>query len=92
MFFYKFIKGDLPLWQSYWIVGILFGIVAAILYGLDQYPIFNNIIIILFYLFWIIGVWKSGLKYKGKKIWVILSRVTAIIGFLGEIGSMLFPV
>ena len=44
----NFIKGELPLWKSFWIVGILMGIIGAIisiaLYALLGFLIVKNIV------------------------------------------------
>ena len=80
----NFIKGELPLWKSFWICGVLIGIPVAIFGLLEQFLILNNIIILTLYIFWTVGVWRSGRNYTGRKFWTFLSRLSSVLGTLGQ--------
>ena len=88
----NFIKGELPLWKSFWIVGILMGIIGAIisiaLYALLGFLIVKNIVFLVGMIFWTVGVWRSGRDYIGMKSLVFLSRLSCLLGIASEVFNL----
>ena len=88
----NFIKGELPLWKSYWIGGILIGIIGTIisiaLSELLGILIVKNIVFLVLLIFWTVGVWRSGRGYIGMKSLVFLSRLSCFLGIASEVFNL----
>ena len=88
----NFIKGELPLWKSYWVAGILIGIIGTIisiaLSELLGILIVKNIVFLILLIFWTVGVWRSGRGYIGMKSLVFLSRLSCLLGIASEIFNL----
>lgn len=97
-------RGELSLFNTYWFFGglggfalyILLLIVNAIYLDPDAMPEIAAVLYISFGLFAIIyfvvisfAIWRSAGNYKGSKEWVILARISVIIGIV-SFGSGLF--
>ena len=82
-YFHKFWDGELSLPQSYWVVGTLLSIPVGIVVGVfaiivgapdnTMYAFF-----IPWYVYIIVGIWRSSDKYKGPKGWSILAKISII--------------
>ena len=83
----KFWNGDITLWQSYWIfgvvipipVGFLLGFLAAMM-GLP--PISYKLVMLVYLGLTLVGIWRSADKYQGKKIFAILAKIGMVLGVL----------
>ena len=88
----NFIKGELPLWKSYWIGGILIGIIGTIisiaLSELLGILIVKNIVFLILLIFWTVGVWRSGRDYIGMKSLIFLSRLSCFLGIASEVFNL----
>jgi hypothetical protein len=87
----KFYAGDIILWKSYWLVGVLGSIVAGAIAGLiGGFTGIDNLTKII-YSAWmiivIVGTWKSSDKYKGPKYWSILAKIGVIVGTIQVLSS-----
>jgi hypothetical protein len=93
-FFIKFWNGDLSLPVSYWLVGIVFGIILGLAIGLfvgvsGMPEIAINIILIPWYVYTAVGIWRSSDKYKGKKFWAILAKIVIVLGVISSLSQLL---
>lgn len=93
-FFIKFWNGDLSLPMSYWLVGIVFGIILGLVIGLfvgisGMPEIAINIILIPWYVYTAVGIWRSSDKYKGKKFWAILAKIAIVLGVISSLSQLL---
>jgi len=92
-YFQKFWDGDLSLPQSYWVVGVLISIPLGILLGVFTALIgasTNTIFVFLlpWYIFIIVGIWRSSDKYKGPKIWAILAKIAMVLSAIRVVSGM----
>ena len=92
-YFHKFWDGELPLVQSYWVVawlisipvGLVIGFVTTIL-GFPANTLFA--FFIPWYVFVIVGVWRSSDRYKGPKFWAILAKIAMILSVISLVTRM----
>ena len=84
IFLVRFWRGDIKLWISYWICGVLFQYAI----GMSDFYIaikFNTpvgIIIFPFVIFWCLGTWRAAKKYTGRPLWATLTKFTILINAL----------
>lgn len=83
-YFHRFWDGELSLPQSYWVVGVLISIPVGALLGVFSAVIgasLNTMFVffIPWYVYIIVGVWRSSDKYKGPKIWSILAKIAMVL-------------
>ena len=87
----KFYAGDIILWKSYWLVGVLFSLVVGAVTGLIMLS--TGIITLgkIFYGAWmivsVVGVWRSADKYKGPRYWSILAKIGTVVGIIQVLRS-----
>ena len=93
-FFVKFWNGDLSLPMSYWGVGIGIGIIFSLsvgiligLIGMSDDAMWG--FFIPFQIYTVVGTWRSADKYKGKKIWPILAKISLVLGVISNLASMI---
>ena len=77
-------KGDVPLWQSFWVFGVagslslylgLFLLIPALSLPL----VFAYVAVIYTYLvFVLVAIWRSATKYTGNKVWAYLSKFVVV--------------
>ena len=106
----KFWNGDAPLWVSYWIVGVLLSYPAGLIIGFAvgffssyfgfTYELMYSLIfigLIAWYIFILVGIWRSAgkyqeHKYQGHKSWAVVliawaARISLIIGIISSLGN-----
>jgi predicted branched-subunit amino acid permease len=93
-FFIKFWNGDLSLPMSYWLVGIVFGIIVGFTIGLfvgfsDMPEFAIDVLLIPWFIFIFVGIWRSSDKYKGAKFWAILAKVAVVLGVFSALSQLL---
>ena len=92
----KLVRGELGLANTYWLFGGLLGIATYILYyspdilsARSEDPtvaiIFYGIMIFIFNIITVVGVWRSANKYQGKQTWAMLARLFTLISAIGII-------
>ena len=88
----KFYAGDIILWKSYWLVGVLCSLVVGAIAGLIGAFTGMADLTKVIYAAWMIiatvGTWKSSDKYKGPKYWSILAKIGIIVGIIQVLSSM----
>ena len=83
-FFQKFWDGDLSLPLSFWIFGFLMSIPVGLLIGVFAILIGapDNVMfafVLPWQVFIIVGIWRSSDKYKGPKVWAILTKIMMVL-------------
>ena len=92
--FKKFFKGDYSLATSFWGIYIISyyvvigGIVVFILVSLGVSLLAIQIIASIIGLLLLIGVFNSARKYKGKKLWKVLTYLLIFIRALGLVYNL----
>lgn len=93
-FFLKFWNGDLSLPMSYWLVGIVFGLVVGFSIGMISYAMGMpeaaiNFLILPWAIYSTVGIWRSSDKYKGPKFWAVLTKILIIIGVISYFSGLI---
>lgn len=82
-FFGKLANGDFGLAKTYWLYGVLVGIVVNII-SIVVTSVGGVVILILAYTAYeipvIMGTWRAANKYEGPKIWVFLAKIAVVLG------------
>tara|TARA_B100000686_G_scaffold333954_1_gene400492 strand:+ start:148 stop:462 length:315 start_codon:yes stop_codon:yes gene_type:complete len=93
-YFHRFWDGELSLPQSYWVVGVLIsipvGALLGVFIGIIGAPI-NTMyaFFIPWYVYIIVGVWRSSDKYKGPKVWAILAKILMILSAVRLVAGLI---
>ena len=93
-FFVKFWNGDLSLPMSYWLVGIVFGLVVGFSIGMISYAMGMpeaaiNFLILPWAIYSTVGIWRSSDKYKGPKFWAVLTKILIVIGIISYFSGLI---
>ena len=97
-FFKKLSDGDFGLAKTYWLYGVLVSIVGSILMQGAALSDSKALIIVLllvmivYAVFQLTGVWNASNRYTGLKIWAILAKIAVIVGVLSLLSSVLMIV
>ena len=84
-FFSKLSRGYYGLAKTYWLYGVLVGVIVNILFVIIKSP---GMIAIAFLAYTayeiplIMGIWRSATNYTGTKAWAILAKVACVLGAL----------
>ncbi len=88
-FFKKLRDGDYGLAKTYWLYGIVVGIVFAfierlILMAMGKEGVLLALVIVLVsfvyaVFFQIQGLWRAAKKYQGSRIWAILAQIVVVV-------------
>jgi len=92
-FFKKLSNGDFGLAKTFWLYGVLVGLIldsiVIITISADDEPIVMSSISLVFILLFIIyeipvfmGIWRTGNRYEGSKIWVTLAKIAVVAGII----------
>ena len=107
MFIEKYItsfwQGKLKLWQSFWLVGGLIGIIIGQIIIFIEEKIFGNpsqnpfefsfrakILILIWVIYTTVGIWRSSERYEGLFLWKISTKIYIIINCLSTIFLLFF--
>ena len=85
-------EGNITLWKTYWyltLVELIYVLPIYLLLPEDRYSVFafTEIFSLFYEVFFLIAVWRSANKYKGKKIWYFLAKFSAIFFLIFQIFS-----
>ena len=77
-------EGNITLWKTYWYLffaELIYELPIYFLVPEDRYSVFafTEIFSLFYIVFFLIAVWRSANKYKGKIIWYFLAKFTAIL-------------
>lgn len=88
-FFGKLARGDYGLAKTYWLCGVLVGLIANFVIGIifqitDAvfFPVVGGLIATIYQIPLLTGIWRAANKYSGPKIWAILAKIACIFGAL----------
>lgn len=88
-------RGDVPLRITYWIAGVLGGLVGtilaslAILSGSLLLQLLAFVLLAGHYVFILVAIWRSAGKYAGNRLWAHLARISLVVGFVRAFVSLL---
>ena len=85
-FYAKLVDGDYGLAKTYWAFGVFVGISVNIILQLmeaSNFLIFLYAVYLAYEIPVLIGTWRAGEKYQGKSIWVVLTKITVVLGWFG---------
>lgn len=88
-------RGDVPLRVTYWVGGVIGGVLGtilaslAILSGSLILQLLAFVLLAGHYIFMIVAIWRSAGKYTGNRIWAHLARLSLVLGFLRAFASLL---
>ena len=98
-----FWQGKLKLWQSFWLVGGLVGIIIGqILIFLKEFifsnyaqnpndfPIGIKLLILVWIFYSTVGIWRSSENYKGYYFWKISTKIYIIINAISSFLLLFF--
>ena len=106
-FFRKLREGDFGLAETYWLYGVVGGLLirifkvsVAVLLVYMNMPVAVSIVlaiialvIIVFYMANVLlGVWRASFIYAGPKAWAVLARVAAVLGFISVAMFSVYPI
>jgi hypothetical protein len=93
-FFKKLSNGDFGLAKTYWLYGVLVGIVSNILMlgATPTMALLLVLVMIVYAAFQLTGVWNASNRYTGLKIWAILAKIAVVISILSLLSSILMVV
>ena len=84
-FFSKLTGGEFGLAKTYWLYGVLVGVVANVstsfitsIYGL----VVTMVVYTAYEIPVLIGIWRASDKYQGSNSWVVLAKIAVIIGVI----------
>ena len=85
-------EGNITLWKTYWYLffaELIYELPIYFLIPEDRYSVFafTEIFSLFYIVFFLIAVWRSANKYKGKIIWYFLAKFTAIFFLIFQIFS-----
>ena len=91
-FLSNLIKGEIALWKTYWLFGVIGNIIATILINIfaqfsESLFLIILIIAIVYQIVVFIAIWNSASKYAGSKIWAILAKIMVGLGVLSSIAQ-----
>lgn len=86
-FLSNLIKGEIALWKTYWLFGVIGNIITTFLinvFAQFSETLFLTILIIaiVYKTVVFIAIWNSASKYAGSKIWAIFAKIMVILGFI----------
>ena len=92
-FFQKFWNGDISLPKSYWLVGVVFGMIVGFVIGiivisLGMSEIAINLFLIPWAIFSTVGIWRSSDKYKGLTLWSVLAKISIVLSVIQGLASV----
>ncbi|MGO2137040.1 MAG: hypothetical protein ACTH3S_16615 [Marinobacter sp.] len=90
-FFSKLTSGDFGLAKTYWLFGVVVGIVLNLIIKFT--PSIGGLLVILalavvYQVMVLLGVWRAANRYQGRKAWTILAKIAAVLGWLGVLANL----
>lgn len=91
-FFSKLSRGDYGLAKTYWLYGVLVGVVVNIVFSIVKSPGIIAIAMLAYIAYGvpvIMGIWRAATKYTGPKIWAVLAKIACVLGaFMLAVGLL----
>ena len=102
-FIRKFFQGNLKLWQSFWLVGFIGGVIVGKVIVFIEEKIFSSytqnpfefsmrgkILVLIWVIFSTIGIWRSAENYQGNIFWKISTKIYISINCISSILLLFF--
>jgi len=90
-FLARLADGDFGLAKTYWLFGVLAGIIINFIVGiipsLDVLAVVLTLAVV-YQVVVLLGVWQAANKYQGRPAWSILAKIGAVLGWMGALGSV----
>lgn len=85
-FFSKLSSGDFGLAKTYWLYGVVAGIVINLV--IQVVPSIGAIAVVLalatvYQVMVLVGIWRAANRYQGRKVWAILAKIATVLGWMG---------
>jgi hypothetical protein len=91
-FFAKLVNGDYGLARTYWVYGVLVGIVVNVI----TIPVTSIALLIMIMLAHAVygvavltGVWRASDRYTGPAVWAVLAKIAVVLGAISIFGGLL---
>lgn len=86
-FLSNLISGEIALWKTYWLFGVVGNVVATFLINVSAHfseTLFFIILVsmIIYKIVVFIAIWNSASKYIGAKVWAIFAKIMVVLGFI----------
>jgi len=87
-FFTKLTNGDFGLPKTYWLFGVLGGLLfiipVALAAAAESLGALVAVLLasVIYSLIVAVGIWRASDKYQGPKVWAVLAKIAVIIGIL----------
>ena len=83
-------QGKITLWKTYWgitLVEIIYYSPIILFVPENVYWVhsFMEIFTLFFTAFFLVCVWRSANKYKGRKVWYFLAKFTVVLSLIAQI-------
>ena len=80
-FLARFWRGDIKLWISYWLCGVLFQYIVFVtdMFVSLKFKTPVGIIIFPYAIFWSVGTWRAAQKYTGRPLWVKFTELAIVL-------------
>ena len=91
-FFNNLEAGNYSLAQTYWLYGVVVGFILAIpIIFITSAPLVGTYVLVvaIYQMAVLLGIWRSAKKYNGAKVWAVLAKLYAILGWLTLISSLI---
>ena len=102
-FLKNFWKGKLKLWQSFWLVGGIGGIIIGQIILFIEEKFFYNVsispsdisirgkaLILIWVVYSTVGIWRSAENYRGSSFWKISTKIYIAANCLSTIFLLFF--
>jgi hypothetical protein len=87
-------RGDVPLYQTYWVCGVLTNLLWGIPIGLAEaadLPILVLVLVglnLIYLVFIAVAIWRSATRYSGRKLWGDLARLSVTLGLIRTLAAL----
>ena len=89
-------RGYVPLPITYWVWGVIANfawvIVAALAVATDLLALMLLVLLLqlAYYVFISVAIWRSSGRYRGKRVWAELARISVAAGIAKSVASLVF--
>ena len=97
MEFSLFWNGKISLPWMYWFWGVVVGklifwgtIFLSVKLQFEPFGFTYYIILLPYYVFWMVGTWRSAHNYKGPNFWANLVQLLIILSIIGLVSLLFF--
>lgn len=84
--FANFLKGNLGLLKTYWLYGVVGGLVVRTLLSIVGFAVSSPTVPAIGSLAWQctvgLAVWRAAAVYPGSKLWSTLARIAVVLGII----------